>query len=450
MILTKNHEKNEIDVEEIKRILPFPVEVLYNFNTLVVLGDYYEFIRESGGNSESEYIRYYNVERGNDDKNFFDYLLKTEQYKDDKWLKILSETKIELLSALYKRNQVPHEWYKQFVDSLKNVEQVHIENKSVQIYFYPPHNGSVYIDFCKKKYFYICYTQLDLQNMSDENKKVLSEFLGMNLHKIKTKNVTITTWRPKRIFPSVIEAINRFQGDEKITEIDLDFPSKKLTISTKNGRKSEFIVCSNYLIPDKTDLYVFQKVSDLVPYKDFFEFLIREGISYNMKYEQVSKSGVIPFLLKFLEKQKTNPKYINVLVGERWITVYMNYRVLATYEGIEVNILHGNKPLVDVSPFIDSKVFIRLFILSPNEYIFIFPRQNKEETENKTIDKINEFLKGAIDKSSILENYEGVINSNNKKYCIIYDYRREEIIILPKAILPYFLRTLRRYLFPLF
>jgi len=446
MALIENQKEKKIDIEEIKKSLPFPVNVSYGYNILTVLGDAYEFIIHLDEKFGVKYIRYFNPGKADDDKNFLSLLRNL--FGDIEWIKILAEKEIDILSVLYEEKEVPHQEYIELVSSLEDVAQVYVEDRYIQIFLWSPSDSTISITFCKKRKFYICSIDVDLRDMSDKNKKALSKFLGMNIDKIKTKNVHITTRRPKQIPPVVIEAINRFQGDENIIKIELDFTLSRgnILIRAKDEKKGEFTIFSDFIIPIKSDLDIFQKVRDLVPYNEFFEFLIKNNISYKMLFERVLKYKVIPFLFEFLKAQKIKPKFIDVLVYDEEIRLDMKANQVETYGGVEIIIPHNNTTIVDVSPLMDLKGYIRMYILSPNNYIIYFER-DKENNFEKIIDRIDAFLNGSLDKSVILDNYHGGLQSD-KKYCISVDVNANKIVILPKTMLPYFLRTLRRQLFP--
>jgi len=420
MTVIEKQRKDKMDIEEIKKSLPIPVNVSYDFNILTVLGDRYEFIIHLDENFKAKYIRYLNPDKTVDDRKFLSLLRNI--IVNEKWVEILSEKEIEVLSVQYEKKMVPHNKYIKLVSSLEDVRQVYVSDRDIEIFLWSPSDSSIYVRFCKKKEFYICNSNIMIQNMSDKNKKVLSEFLGMNIDEIKTKNIRIVTRRPKRIPPVVIEAINRFQEADNNTKIELDFTSseRELRIRTNDEKKGDFTIHPNFLIPTKADLDVFQKVRDLVLYKEFFEFL---------------------------KAQKIKPKFVNILVYDDEIRLDMKKDQTINYDKVEIIIPHNNRTIVDVSPLLDLKEYIGLYILSPNNYI-IFLEREKGDISNKIIDGIDTFLNGSLDKSVILANYEGVIQPNDKKYCIIVDSIREKIIVLPKTVLPYFLRTLRKQLFP--
>jgi hypothetical protein len=165
-----------------------------------------------------------------------------------------------------------------------------------------------------------------------------------------------------------------------------------------------------------------------------------------MLFERVLKYKVIPFLFEFLKAQKIKPKFIDVLVYDEEIRLDMKADQIGNYGGIEITIPHNNRRVVDVSPLMDLKEYIRIYILSPNNYIIYFERDEENNFE-KIIDRIDTFLNGSLDKSVILDNYHGGIQFD-KKYCISVDSNANKIVILPKTLLPYFLRTLRKQLFP--
>jgi len=447
MTVIEKQRKDKMDIEEIKKSLPIPVNVSYDFNILTVLGDRYEFIIHLDENFKAKYIRYLNPDKTVDDRKFLSLLRNI--IVNEKWVEILSEKEIEVLSVQYEKKMVPHNKYIKLVSSLEDVRQVYVSDRDIEIFLWSPSDSSIYVRFCKKKEFYICNSNIMIQNMSDKNKKVLSEFLGMNIDEIKTKNIRIVTRRPKRIPPVVIEAINRFQEADNNTKIELDFTSseRELRIRTNDEKKGDFTIHPNFLIPTKADLDVFQKVRDLVLYKEFFEFLIENNISYKIPFERTMKYDVIPFLFEFLKAQKIKPKFVNILVYDDEIRLDMKKDQTINYDKVEIIIPHNNRTIVDVSPLLDLKEYIGLYILSPNNYI-IFLEREKGDISNKIIDGIDTFLNGSLDKSVILANYEGVIQPNDKKYCIIVDSIREKILVLPKTVLPYFLRTLRKQLFP--
>jgi len=447
MTVIEKQKKDKIDIEEIKKSLPIPVNVSYDFNILTVLGDRYEFITHLDENFKAKYIRYLNPNKTVDDRKFLS-LLRNIIVKE-KWVEILSEKEIEVLSVQYEKKMVPHNKYIKLVDSLEDVRQVYVSNREIEIFLGIHSGNSIYVRFCKEKKFYICDSNIRIQNMSDKNKKVLSEFLGMNIDKLRTKNIHILTRRPKRIPPVIIEAINRFQEADNNTKIELDFTSseRELRIWTSDEKKGDFIIHSNLLIPTKADLDVFQKVRDLVLYNEFFEFLIENNISYKIPFERAMKYDVIPFLFEFLKAQKIKPKFVDILVYDDEIRLDMEKDQTINYGNVKITIPHNSRTVVDVSPLLNLEEYIGLYILSPNNYI-IFLEREKGDINNKIIDGIDTFLNGSLDKSVILAHYEGVIQPNDKKYCIVVDSVREKVIVLPKNILPYFLRTLRKQLFP--
>jgi len=447
MKLIENQEKNEIDIEEIKKSLPIPVNVSYSYNLLTVLSEtpYFEFIIHLDENQKAKYVRYINPVKSVNDRKFLSLLSKI--FKNDEWIQILAESEIGVLTVLYEEKQVPHKKYIELVKALKDVTQVYITDRQIQIFLWLPYDGSIKLEFCKNKEFYICSVDIALGNMSDKNKKVLSELLGMNLHEIKTKNVHIITNRPKRIPKVALETINRFQDDKNISEMELDLSLGELRIRNKYGKRGSFEIYHNYLMPlVKSDLDIFQKVKDLVSYNEFFEFLLKNDIYYQIPFEHALKNNVIPFLFDFLKAQKIKPNSITVFVDEKDIRLRLKTNQMSRNEGLEIIIPHTSKTVIDISSLLTLKAYPSLYIISPNNYIIYFERE-KGVIKNEILDGIDTFLNGSLDKEVILDDYNGVTQFNDKKYCVSVDSTLDKVVVLPKNILPVFLRSLRYHLF---
>jgi hypothetical protein len=141
MPLIENQKEKKIDIEEIKKSLPFPVNVSYGYNILTVLGDAYEFIIHLNEKFGVKYIRYFNP-GAVDDKNFL-FLLRN-LFGDVEWIKILTEKEINILSVLYEEKEVPHKEYIELVSSLEDVAQVYVEDRYIQIFLWSPSDRGVF------------------------------------------------------------------------------------------------------------------------------------------------------------------------------------------------------------------------------------------------------------------------------------------------------------------